>query len=85
MKMQWSCFLSEYSNGEVHKLKHYVDGYHSSGRSKKWNEKEKGLIIESDNSDCDLDGNKNSCLVFREDELGSFSEEESESDSEDKI
>ena len=41
--------------------------------------------MESDDSDCDLDGNKNSCLFFPGDELGSSSEEESESDSENEI
>ena len=78
-------FLSEYPNREIHKYKRCVDGYHSSGRSKKQNEKKKGLIIESDDSEVDVDGNENSRLVFPGDELGSSSKEESESDSEDKI
>ena len=50
---------------------------------KKQNEKKKGLIIESDDSDGDVDDNKNSCLTFPRDELGSSTEEESESDSKD--
>ena len=58
-----------------------MDGYHSSGRSKKRNEKKNGLIIESDDSDGDVDDNENPRLVFPGDELVSFSEEESESDS----
>ena len=49
----------------------------------KW--EEKGLIIESDDSDDDVDRNENSRLVFPGNELGSSSEEESESDSEDKV
>ena len=78
-------FLSEYPNGEIPKHKRRVDGYHSSGRSKKRNEKKKGLIIESDYSDDDVDDNENSCLVFPGDELSSSSEEESESDSESEV
>ena len=52
---------------------------------KKRNEKKKGLIIESDDSDGDVDDNENSPLVFPGDELGSSSEEESESDSKDEV
>ena len=78
-------FLSEYSNEEMRKQKRCVDGYHSSGRSKKQNEKKKGLIIDSDDSDGDVDDNENSPLVFPGDELCSSSEEESESDSKDEV
>ena len=78
-------FLSEYSNEEMHKQKRCVDGYHSSGRSKKQNEKKKGLIIDSDDSDGDVDDNENSPLVFPGDELCSSSVEESESDSKDEV
>ena len=62
-----------------------MDGYHSSVRSKKRSERKKGLIIESDDSDGDADGNENLRLVFPGDELGSSWEAESESDSEDEI
>ena len=78
-------YLSEYPNGEICKHKCQFYGYHSSVRSKKRSEKKKGLIIESDDSDGDVDGNENSRLVFPGDELGSSWEEESESDSEDEI
>ena len=62
-----------------------MDGYNSSGRLKKRNEKKNGLIVESDDSDGDVDDNENARLVFPGDELGSSSEDESESDSEDKV
>ena len=62
-----------------------MDGCNSSGRLKKRNEKKNGLIIESDDSDGDVDDNENARLVFPGDELGSSSEDESESDSEDKV
>ena len=52
---------------------------------KKQNERKKGLIIESDDSDGDVDDNENLHLVFPRDELGSCSEEESDSDSEDEV
>ena len=55
-------FLSEYPNREICKHKCCVDGYHSPGRSKKLNEKKKGLIIESDDSDGCVDDNENSRL-----------------------
>ena len=77
--------LSEYPNEEIRKHKRFVDGYHLFWRPKKRNEKKKGLIIESDDSDGDVDDNKNSRLVYSGDELCSFSQEESESDSEDKV
>ena len=52
---------------------------------KKRNENKKGMIKESDNSDGYVDDNKNSRLALSGDELGFSSEEESESDSDDKV
>ena len=43
------------------------------------------MIKESDNSDGYVDDNKNSRLALSGDELGFSSEEESESDSDDKV
>ena len=74
-------FLSEYPNKEIHKR--CWMGTTRVKDLKNQNEKKKGLIIESDDSDDDVDDNKNSCLTFPRDELGSSAEEESESDSKD--